>query len=153
MTDLLKIILAMPLPLGILLFMWWRSSHRWRMLAESYAADGVHPNVEKWGWLVLRTGPLQYNTYNGITVAGIEGNLLTLRIVRPFGLFHAPLAIPFNDISVEPASWYLNDHSFALRTRRVPGVTIVMPQTFIHWIEQQTGRRLLPRETAVQRAA
>jgi hypothetical protein len=88
------------------------------------AADGrdqpagdISPGVEKLGWLVFTGGPVPLNTYNGIVVAGIRGDTLTLRVAELFSLFHTPLAIPFTDLSVQITRWHINDSSYKLTAR------------------------------------
>jgi hypothetical protein len=91
--------------------------------------------VEKLGWLVFAGGPAPLNTYNGIVVAGIRGDTLTLRVAEPFSLFHALLAIPFSDLSVERTRWYINDSSYKLTARHVPKIGMIVPETYLRWIE------------------
>ena len=136
-------IIAYILPIGLFVFVLWRQAYAWRQFAARYGHDDVIPTTEKFGWLVLSRGWLPYQSYNGIVVVGVKGDILTLRIRKPFHFFHTPLAIPFSDISTERTRWYLNDRSYKLTTRLVTDFNLTMPEEIIRWIEQKSGRRLI----------
>lgn len=150
---MLTTILALPLPIALLLFMWWRTSWQWRALADRYGVEDPKPDTEKLGWLVLWSGTVYCRTYNGITVAGVTADHLTLRIVQPFAMFHQPLKIPFSELKVERARWYVNDRSYMLTPRRVENVGIIVPEEYLAWIVAQTGERWLAGHMALARHA
>ncbi len=89
------------------------------------------------GWLVFTGGPAPLNTYNGIVVAGIRGDTLTLRVAELFSLLHTPLAIPFSDLSVERTRWHINNSSYKLMARRVPEFGMIVPETYLRCIEEK----------------
>ncbi len=136
---MISTLLALPLPIALLLFIFWRTAWQWRALAERYGVDDPNPHTEKLGWLVLRSGALQINSYNGTTAAGVAADHLTLRIVNPFAMFHQPLKIPFSELKIERSRWYMNSTSYMLTARRVPNVGIIMPESYLEWLVAQAG--------------
>ena len=125
---------------GILGFIFWRNSARWRRLAEAYGRTWSKP-VEKKGFQygVLYGDNVAFNSYAGILTIGVHQNGFALRLMRPFGFFYPPLFFPFSDIRGWDQSWYLNSKSVELQFSRVPEMKMVMPRNQVEWIQRTAG--------------
>jgi hypothetical protein len=80
----------------------------WRELARRYPADTAL-RQERWAWWEGRRGWWGLTSirlrwfagYNGCILWRADDEVLHLRIVPPFNLFHPPLAIPWSEMEVE----------------------------------------------------
>lgn len=132
------------------------NARRWRHLAKVYAATANEPthhhssHKRSMQSLVL-LGLGGYNSLKGIVTIVAHKDGVSLRIMAPFALFHAPLYIPYSDIQGWGTSWYLDAKSTELSVRQVPDVKIVMSQDQIDWIRGFAGHQMIVRDTAPPR--
>ncbi len=125
---------------GILGFMFWRNSARWRRLAEAYERPWSKPEAQKgFQYGVLYGDNVAYNSYAGILSIGVHQNGFALRLMRPFGFFYPPLFIPFSDIRGWDQFWYLNSKSVELQFSQIPELKMVMPTKQVEWIQKTAG--------------
>ncbi len=125
---------------GLMAFMLYRSSYRWRYLAERYGPPASGPVAEKQfqNAVLYGHGPA-YNSYNGIVTIGVLNDGVVLRLFRPFSIFHKPLFIPFKDIQGWKQRWYLNAPSVELEFASAPDVKILMPKDQVSWLGETMG--------------
>ena len=118
----------------------WRNSYRWRYLAESYAADGERPIEERTMQSAVLVDGYGFNSLKGILKIGLHAKGVSLRVMKPFSLFHAPLFIPYGDIQGWETSWYLDASSTELEFARSPKLKVVMSEDQARWIQSYSGR-------------
>ncbi len=126
--------------------MLWRQAFRWRNLAQYYAGDGgrllEHRNLQS----AVLLGQGGFNSLKGILKIGVNEKGVSLRVMKPFSLFHAPLFIPFADIRGWKTSWYLDAPSTELEFRRAPEIKIVVPSEQAEWIQSRAGQTMMLRD-------
>lgn len=129
--------------------MWWVGARRWRYLSGSYAAVAASEPINKRSMQsVVLLGLGGFNTLHGITTIGLHKSGISLRILPPFSLFHAPLFIPFDDIHGWRTSWYLNAKSTELRFQDAPDVQMVMPLELAEWVQSGANGQMQLSENA-----
>ncbi|MEZ5853219.1 MAG: hypothetical protein R3D67_00180 [Hyphomicrobiaceae bacterium] len=128
----------------------WANARRWRKLAESYAGAPPAPAAleERNLQSAVLLGLDGVNSLKGIVKIGVYEAGVSLRIMAPFSLFHAPLFIPYVDIQGWATSWYLDARSTELAFRQTPEVKIVMPAEQAEWIRSFAGHKMTLRETS-----
>ena len=121
---------------GSLYLVWKSNAWRWNRLASQYANQVDSPIVaeKKLQQIILVGEGVAYNAYMGITRVGISEIGLSLSLLPPFSIFHPPLLIPFEDMLIEPTSWYLNCTSYKICTARVPQIEIIVDGKLKSWI-------------------
>lgn len=140
MTETIPIAIVMVLPLIFFLgFVWKRMAARWNYLAMHFGQTWENPISFK----LLQNGIIYglgkpSQSYSGILSIGVFANGIGFKIVPPFGLFHAPLFIPFNQIKAWNQDWYINAESVELEFPNAPEVKIIMPKDQIDWIHEQS---------------
>ena len=123
------------------------NARRWRYLAKSYAAAAPAPIEKRSLQSVVLLGLGGYNSLKGIVTIGAHDDGVSLRVMTPFSLFHAPLFVPYSDIRGFGTSWYVDGRSSELTFRQAPDVKLVMPSEQAEWIAGFAGHRMLLRET------
>lgn len=111
----------------------------WARLAEYYPADDFHDG-EKRGFQSMRIGrgKLQSANYGGCVMVGVSLSALRLSLFFPFRPGHAPLAIPFGDVSADVEKVFLLDY-VRLRAARAPETEIMISKSLARWIEEKSG--------------
>ena len=79
-----------------MLFISWISG--WSLLARRFRATEPWRG-ESWRWQSARLRG--WCGYNNCLRVGANPQLLSLSVIMPFGFFHSPLQIPWNEIEVE----------------------------------------------------
>lgn len=128
--------------------MWWACARRWRHLAKAYGATS-HPPIEKrhmQSAVLLGLGG--YNSLKGIITIGVHQTGVSLQVLAPFSLFHAPLFIPYGDIRGWGTTWYLDARSTELELRQAPDVKIVMSANQAEWIQSFAGHKVTLHDTS-----
>ena len=123
-------------------------AYRWRLLARHYARRVDRPIEKKSmqsGVLVSGSG---YNSIKGILNLWAHEDGVSMSIMMPFSAFHKPLFIPYEDIIVSEATWYLDGESLELEFKQCPGVKFVMPKEQVEWLDG-FGREKLDMENVV----
>jgi len=139
LMDLLGTILSgafgLSVVAGLMLYISYRNSYRWRYLADRYGsnANELHTKKHLQNAILYGNGGA-YNSYNGILTIGIMDTGLVLRILKPFSAFHQPLFIPFMDIRGWKQLWYLNSRSVELEFTGAPDVKVLIPECQAKWI-------------------
>lgn len=119
----------------------WRQACRWRYLAQSYAGAPDAAIETRTGQNAVLLGLGGYNSLAGILVIGAHKTGISLRLLKPFSLFHSPLFIPYSDIEGWTTSWYLNAPSVELAFRRAHEVKMIVPAEQAEWIAAASGSR------------
>jgi hypothetical protein len=120
--------------------MLWRTSFRWRYLADFYAGDGGPPLETRRLQAAVLIGPVAYESLHGIVNMSAHETGVGLRMMLPFSLFRKPLFIPYGDIEGWETTWYLDAPSTELSLRRAPDVKIVMSKERAEWLAGYSGR-------------
>ena len=128
--------------------MLWSNARRWRYLAQHYAAASTSPIETRRLQSAVLIGIGGYNSLKGIVTIGVHDAGVSLRILAPFALFHAPLFIPYGDIRGWGTSWYLDARSTELTLRQAPDVKVVMPAEQAEWIARHAGHKMMLRDTS-----
>jgi len=129
------------------------NARRWRHLAQVYAATADerahnHSSHKRSMQSIVLLGLGGFNSLKGIVTIAAHKDGVSLRVMAPFSLFHAPLFIPYRDIQGWSTSWYLDAPSTELGFRRVPDVKMVMSQDQAEWIRGFAGQQMVVRDTA-----
>lgn len=120
----------------------WRTSFRWRYLADTYAGDGGPPiEMRRMRGAVL-IGPVAYESLHGIVNVSAHATGIGLRMMLPFSLFRKPLFVPYADIEGWATTWYLDAPSTELTFRRAPDVKVVIARELAEWLAGYSGRKL-----------
>ncbi|MEM8944583.1 MAG: hypothetical protein AAGD11_05305 [Planctomycetota bacterium] len=142
MTTLLLNLVGVSVFVGSLAMVWTANARRWNRLALPYCDDRppIDSTLRQMQSLVLVGGGIAFNSYKGIVTVGISSDGISLRLFAPFSVFHPPLLIPYQDIQVEPTSWYLNCSSFRYSFAAVDDVEMIVDDTLKDWIDREVGR-------------
>lgn len=131
-------------PLAFIAFWWFVVSlisrvSGWSRLAECYPADDFFDG-EKRGFQSMRIGrgKIQSANYGGCVMVGVTPSALRLSMFFPFRPGHAPLSIPFGDISADTEKVFLFDY-VRLRAARAPETEIMVSKSLAAWIEEKSG--------------
>lgn len=111
----------------------------WTRLAELYPADDFFDGATR-GFQSMRIGrgALASANYGGCVMVGVTPMALRLSMFFPFRPGHAPLAIPFGDISADVQKVFLFDY-VRLRAARAPETEIMISKALAAWIEDKSG--------------
>ena len=108
---------------GAMYWVFFRDSHFWRYLADSYAQPWQNPlTTRRFQHGITYGREIGSKSYSGLLTIGIYDHGLGLRVFAPFSFFHKPLFIPFNEIEGWDQHWYLNAKSCELTFKRAPDV-------------------------------
>ena len=121
----------------------WRTSFRWRYLADTYAGDGGPLIETRRLQSAVLIGPVAYESLHGIVNLSAHATGIGLRMMLPFSLFRKPLFIPYGDIQGWVTTWYLDAPSTELSFRRAPEVKITMPAKQAEWIAGFAGQQMV----------
>lgn len=124
----------------------WRGACRWRSLAKAYAGVPGRPIETRRFQSVVLLGLGAYNTLNGIVTISVHHQGVSMRMLGPFALFHAPLFIPYRDIRGWGTSWYLNAPSTELQFKNAEHIKVVMPTEQAKWIGSFSGQVMTVRD-------
>ena len=122
--------------------MLWRTSCRWRYLADAYAGDAGTPIEARrmQGGVLIGLGG--FDSLHGILNISAHETGVGLRMLLPFSLFRRPLFIPYGDIEGWVTTWYLDAPSTELTLRRAPDVKVVISRDKAEWLAGYSGRKL-----------
>lgn len=126
---------------GLFFAVWKANARRWGRLARAYEASNCSELVNdarRMQTVILTGGDIGWNSYKGITTVAVSSDGLVFRIMIPFSMFHPTLLVPFREISVAPAKWYLIGKSFRLTFAGVENVQMIIDDKLMEWIEQQS---------------
>ena len=117
-----------------------RSAFRWEHLAARYAGEmSAPPLAEKhMQTVILKGAGIAYNHHGGIATVSITEAALAIRLLPPWSIFHAPLVIPFDDITVSPAAWYAVGESYKLNFANAPEIDVIITGELLNWIHDHT---------------
>lgn len=122
--------------------MMYANSRRWRYLSSAYAnSDGKFIEKRTMQDAVL-VGLGGFNTIKGILTIGVSSQGVSLRMLKPFSLFHTPMFIPYSDIRGWKTTWYLNAKSTELELLNAPDVKIIMPTEQVSWIRELVSEKM-----------
>ena len=134
---------------GALSFVSYRSAFRWRRLANAYASvDLPSKAIRRMETCILRggerwlAGVRAYQSYLGIVTITVDEFGMGLRLMMPFQLFHPPLFIPHEEISVRPVRWFLNDNTCGLTTLQVPEIDLLVSESVVRWMAEVSGKTM-----------
>lgn len=135
------------LAIGLFVFVYWRNSARWRLLARHYGRDWGRPSETRKMQNGVMYGQGAFNSYKGILKIGVDQNGVSLAIIRPFSFFYfcEPLFIPYSEIKGWQQQWYLDSKSVELEFARVPEVKMVMPADQVEWMRKRSGLQMTVR--------
>ena len=77
---------------------------------------------------------MAYNSYLGIVKVSVSEFGIVFELMPVISLFHPPILIPFEDLNVQPISWYINCQSYKLSTANVPSIEIVITDDLKGWL-------------------
>jgi hypothetical protein len=120
----------------------WRTSFRWRYLADTYAGDGGPPIETRRMRGAVLIGPVAFESLHGIINISAHQTGVGMRMMLPFSLFRKPLFIPYGDIEGWETTWYLDAPSTELSFRRAPDVKVVISRELAEWLAGFSGRQL-----------
>ena len=122
---------------GAMKFLLKSSARRWNQLAEEYSVEGPTENLSQRRMqnLILFGGVIGYNSYIGISTVGITSEGLSLSLLPPWSIYHPPLLIPFEDLSLRETSWYLNVRSYKYTCSKVDNIELILDEKLVKWIE------------------
>lgn len=133
---------------GLAFYIIHASNSRWREYELLYAAIEPRQPVAKklagmvrisqpgfrWGHL---SGDLKSHRHPPVTV-GVHPDGLSLSIVPPFKHGCRDLFLPFDRMTVEPASWDLLHKEYGIRMEGVDGIEILMFSTIMEWAAEKS---------------
>jgi hypothetical protein len=131
--------------------MLWTTARRWRSLAAHYARETPFAIEKRIMQSVILTSASGYNAHKGIITIGLHETGLSMRVMKPFSLFHQPLFIPYADIHSGPTIWYLNAHSIELAFRQEPDIRLVMSADQVSWINAASPQKFTVETRSSQR--
>ena len=117
----------------------------WRGIMLAALIGPIEKKSMQSGVLVSGSG---YNSIKGILNLWAHEDGVSMSIMMPFSAFHKPLFIPYEDIIVSEATWYLDGESLELEFKQCPGVKFVMPKEQVEWLDG-FGREKLDMENVV----
>ncbi len=118
----------------------YRTAFRWQHLAKHYERPWRStPAIKHLQTAALYGEGVALNTYSGIVTLGVHPDGLAIKLLEPFGVFHPPLFIPYEEITAHRQNWYLNAKSVELEFRRIPDIKVVMPADQVSWIRRSSG--------------
>ncbi len=120
----------------------WRTSFRWRYLADAYAGDGGKPIDSRSMRGAVLIGPVAYESLHGIVNISAYETGVGLRMMLPFSLFRKPLFVPYGDIEGWETTWYIDAPSTELTLRRAPDVKVVISKELAEWLAGFSGQQL-----------
>lgn len=130
-------LIGLGVAFGAVGFIYFRDSHMWRYLEESYGRPWQRPiEARRFQHAVAYGRGIASRSYNGLLTIGVHEQGIALRIVPPFSIFQKPLFIPFADIKGWKQIWYLNSKSYELEFESAPEVKLVMPASQISWLQE-----------------
>lgn len=105
----------------------------WRQLAEVYPERPLQfPTCWKWQSIVLRWG----SSYSGVLTVCADENGVTIVPMWLFRIGHAPLTIPWEDITV-----IKNSYSVKLQLQQMPTLSVkISPKLATKWVDLTNGR-------------
>lgn len=135
--KMMSLAFGLGIVVGLMSLVGFRSSFRWRYLADHYGPPADQPTIEKqFQNAILYGHGVAYNSYNGIVTIGVLNGGIALRLFKPFSFFHKPLFIPFTDIKGWKQRWFLNTPSIELEFAKAPDVKVVMPKDQVDWLHE-----------------
>lgn len=133
---------------GLAFYIMHASNSRWREYELLYAAiEAREPLAKKLTGMVRisqpgfrfghLSGDLKSNRHPPI-VLGVHDDGLTLSIVPPFKYGCRDLFLPFNKMTIEPASWGLLNKEYGVQMDGVDGIEIVMFSNVLQWAAERS---------------
>ncbi|MBU7580573.1 MAG: hypothetical protein KAF27_08885 [Porphyrobacter sp.] len=133
---------------GLAFYIMHASNSRWREYELLYAAIDPKPPLAKkltgavrisqpgfrWGHL---SGDLKSHKHPPVTL-GVHSDGLSLSIVPPFRYGCRDLFLPFDKMTVEPASWDMLSGEYGVQMEGVEGIEIVMFSNILEWAAQRS---------------
>lgn len=121
---------------GAIRMVWKSHSRRWNRVAVQYPEGSGSEYIaqRKLQSLIFTGDGVAFNSYKGTVSVGLSEAGLALNLLPPFSWLHPPILIPFGDVLVQPATWYLNTESYKLSFRRSQEVQIIIDSELYHWI-------------------
>lgn len=113
----------------------------WRSLAQAYPLRAALPAARR-SFVGARVGSMNY--HGCLHVSADEAGLY-IAVLALFRAGHAPLFIPWRDITVS-SSRSAYGPMIRLRTRAVPASAIELPLGLAGWVKQQAGFSTWPAE-------
>ena len=140
MLNLIPALVGFFVFFGAMKFLLKSSARRWNQLAEEYSVEGPTENLSQRRMqnLILFGGVIGYNSYIGISTVGITSEGLSLSLLPPWSIYHPPLLIPFEDLSLRETSWYLNVRSYRYTCAKVDDIEVIVDKKLMEWIESQS---------------
>lgn len=133
---------------GVAFYIMHASTGRWRDYERLYAATKpCKPLAKKMTGMVRisqpgfrfghLSGDLKSHRHPPVMV-GIHDDGLSLSIVPPFKYGCRDLFLPFDQMTVEPASWDLLDNEYGVRMEGVEGIEILMFSNILQWAAERS---------------
>jgi hypothetical protein len=133
---------------GLALYILHASNSRWREYELLYAAiEPRKPLAKKLAGMVRisqpgfcrghLSGDLKSNWHPPVVV-GVHLGGLGLSIAPPFKYGCRDLFLPFDKMTIEPASWDLLDKEYAIQMEGVDGIEILMFSAIMEWAAEQS---------------
>jgi len=133
---------------GVAFYIIHASNSRWREFESLYAAIQPRKPLAKqltgmvrisqpgarWGHL---SGDLKSHRHPPVMV-GVHEDGLTLSIMPPFKYDCRDLFLPFDRMTIEPASWDLLDNEYGVRMAGVDGIEILMFSNVLQWAAERS---------------
>jgi hypothetical protein len=107
----------------------------WHQLAQRY---GVHRPFDGKRWHMQSIGMRYLSNYSNIITMGAGEQGIFFSILFPFGVGHAPLFIPWENITVTSKKWFFEDAA-CLTFEGVEGVYILLPRFLFAKLKEYSG--------------
>jgi hypothetical protein len=116
-------------------------NYRWRLIAQYYGDDAPRsPTAAKRFATVVAFGGLPlFTRYVGVTIA-VCGDGLSLRMIPPFSIAAPPLFLPFEEMTIQRTSWYLNSGSFLIRMTRGDCFELIIDDDVMSWLQANSDK-------------
>lgn len=133
---------------GVAFYIMHASTGRWREYERLYAATNPPPPIAKKLTGMVRisqpgfrfghlSGDLKSHRHTPVMV-GVHRDGLILSIVPPFKYGCRDLFLPFDKMTIEPASWDLLDKEYGVRMEGVDGIEILMFSNILRWAAENS---------------
>ncbi|MDP5104183.1 MAG: hypothetical protein NWP98_09675 [Erythrobacter sp.] len=133
---------------GLAFYIIHASNSRWREYEQFYAVIEPRKPIAKklsgmvrisqpgfrWGHL---SGDLKSHRHPPV-IMGVHDDGLTLSIAPPFRYGCRDLFLPFDKMTIEPASWDLSNAEYGLQMEGVNGIEIVMFSNILRWAAEKS---------------
>lgn len=134
---------ALAFSFGVVAFIHKRHAEEWQMLAAVYGGARSNPQaLKRFGHLVLYTDGAPARAYNGLLSVETYSDGIGFKPLPLVMAFHDPIFVPYKDIQGWSQDWYINAKSVELQFTKAPDFRIIMPQSQLEWIKQESGRSL-----------